>query len=172
MRRHHALLVALALALALGAWRGTPPAAPAGTPAPAASAGFIGSWQLLSRTAGQPPAPALLTLGADGTLLGAGLPVQPAGPGVVFLSPGHGAWRPTGAGTAEATLVLLVADAQGTFRGTETDRIALRLGPDGRTWRGSFRATVTDPTGRVENGLDGTVEGTRIVAGPGGTPTA
>jgi len=167
MRRH---VPFIALALALGVWLGAVPAASPATPAAPAGSGFVGAWQLLSRSPGQAPTPALFTFFADGTVLGSGLPVQPAGAGVVFISAGHGVWQPTGTGTASATLVLLVVDARGSFRGTETDQLQVRLGPDGRTCRGSFHATVADPNGRVENTLSGTIQGTRVVVGPSGTP--
>jgi hypothetical protein len=170
-------MLPIALALMVGTWLGSAAAdTGAATPVATAEQEFVGSWQLLTRSPGTPPSPALLTFFADGTLLGSGLPVQPEQPDIVFISTGHGAWNATGIGTANATLVLLVVDTHGNFLGTETDQLRLQLDPDGQTCQGEFRAIVSDPNGQVENTLNGTVQGTRIVveptAMPPGTPPA
>lgn len=131
---------------------------------------FTGTWQFVSQSPGQAAAPGLVTFAADGTVIASGLPVQAAGPAVVFISPAQGVWQAAGADNAMATVILLVADAQGHPRGSETDHLRLTLAPGGQTFQGKFTATVSDPTGKVENTLNGTLNGTRVAIAPAGLP--
>jgi hypothetical protein len=85
-------MLSIALALMVGAWLGVAAAdTGAATPVATAEQEFVGSWQLLARSPGTPPSPALLTSFTDGILLGSGLPVQTEQPDPVFISTGHGA---------------------------------------------------------------------------------
>lgn len=163
MRRILVPLVALAFGLGILPLMAPPePSPPAGTPATTSESGFVGSWQFVSRSPGQPAAPALITFVAGGTVIASGLPVQAAGPAAVVIGTGQGVWVPTGTETAAATVVILVVDASGNYRGTETDRLDLALGSDRRSFQGQFTATVADPAGRAENTLTGTMQGVRI----------
>ncbi len=121
--------------------------AQSGTPA-AAAQGFVGAWRLTFDTP-TGPSQSLLTVMADGTLLFSGRPVSPAAGGfpVIFSSAAHGVWQGTDPAGAAMTWIGLVTDGEGTLLAVVTDSVEATLTPDGKTWSGSYSATVNDPDG-------------------------
>jgi hypothetical protein len=134
--------------------------------APAAAAGFVGSWRVTVFEVDGPPTLALMTLGADGTLVSAEHPVvtPPMAPGVVFASGGHGAWRASGPETAVLTSIGLGSLGDGTLLGVVTMRASLTLATDRQALVGEFVATIDDRDGTTVGTFPGTLEGRRILA--------
>jgi hypothetical protein len=122
------------------------------------------------------PHPGLLTFAADGTLLVADVPVQPAPPGApvpaVYYSGGHGAWEATAADAAAFTFDLLLATEQGAALGTLTLRGVATLGADRRTLDGTYVGAFTDPAGQAGAAGQGSFRGTRLTVEPMDPPPA
>lgn len=145
----------------------------------AAGSNLVGSWRVALSFADGRTIGGLATHGADGTVVGSGLPVQPsppgAAPGVVFSSLGHGSWEATGADTANITIVHLRANAEGQFLGTLTARQSVTVSADGESFSGELVSTLADPTGAEIATFAATLQATRIVAeapASGATPEA
>jgi hypothetical protein len=127
--------------------------------------GFVGAWRLTLLPAQGTPAPALATLGADGTLVMAFLPVEPflgSADQLVFISAGHGGWEPSGPGTARFTFVALAASERGALAATGTISGSLALSRDGTTVTGSYGASLADPAGNEMATEQGGVRADRI----------
>jgi hypothetical protein len=127
---------------------------------------FVGSWRLTVLEENGSTSQALVTNGADGTMVTSEHPVvtPPIADGPVFASSGHGAWRATGPGTAVSTFVGLGCDGSGAFFGTVTIRTEITLDATGETFGGVFAATIADPTGQTMAVIPGTIQATRINA--------
>lgn len=127
---------------------------------------FVGSWRLKVVEANGSTSQALVTLGADGTMVTSEHPVvtPPVAGGPVFASSGHGAWRLTGPGTAVSTFVGLGCVGNGDFFGTVTIRTAVTLDDGAETFGGEFAATIADPSGQTMAVIPGTIQATRIHA--------
>jgi hypothetical protein len=136
------------------------------TPAPAEGSGFIGSWSLTVFESDGPPTRELLTLGADGTLVSAEHPVvtPPGGPGAIFTSSGHGAWKASGPNEALFTYIGFGSDVSGNLFAVVTFDGSLTLGTDRHTLKGEMTARIDDPQGTTMATFPMTLEGTRIVA--------
>ena len=136
---------------------------------------LVGSWNVVvSGVAGQPPAPALATYAADGTVLQSNRAVQPAPEGaassLIFNSAGHGAWTPTGDRTAVATIAILRSGDDGMLLGTLTAHADIEVAEDGNSYTAESTITMTNPEGDVVQTFPITIEATRITAEPMGTP--
>ena len=176
MRRLTVPLSVVAVAVAVVAAGRLPTStAQEATPPPGAS-GFVGAWRVVVSPAGGQPHPAGLAFAADGTLVAAEPPAQPAPPGfpfrVLLLSSGTGVWAATGAAGGALTFDLIAADEHGTAIGTVTIRGTMELAADGGSFAGVYEAVLTDPAGRAVPAGGGTFRGTRLVVAPPGTPSA
>jgi hypothetical protein len=132
----------------------------------AADERFVGAWRLTLCPAQGTLAPALATLGVDGTLALDTLPVEPflgAADNVSFVSGGHGQWQASGSGQARFTFVGLAAGERGTWEATGTISASLSLGQDGTTVTGSYWASIADPAGRELATEQGTLRAERIM---------
>jgi hypothetical protein len=130
------------------------------------SDGFVGAWRLTLSPAQGTPAPALATLGADGTLVMAFLPVEAflgAADQVIFISGGHGSWETSGPDTARLTFVGLAATERGAWAATGTISANLTLNPDRRTVTGSYWASMADSAGNEMATEQGALRAERIV---------
>ena len=144
------------------------------TDAQDAGDGFVGSWRVVIIDEGN-PSPALLTFHDDGTLTGAEMPVVKPPPGTpiqaLMISGVAGAWAADGEGAA-LTFDALAADPTGSVILRGTVRGELRLDAGGDTFSGAFTLTRSDMAGSPLPGGSGTVQGTRIVVEPMGSPAA
>ncbi len=135
------------------------------TPEAADMGSLVGAWRLTIAPVQGTPVPALLTLHADGTLSSASLPVEPflgAADRVIFVSPGHGLWEPTGVKQARLKIVGLAATERGAQAAGATILGRGELSADGRSLSGSYAATVYDPAGVPMATEEGTLTATRI----------
>jgi hypothetical protein len=131
----------------------------------AAGERFVGAWRVTLLPAQGTPAPALATLGADGTLAMTTLPVEPflgADDQMIYVSGGHGAWEAKGPDKARFTFVGLAAGERGTWAATGTISANLTLGADGATVTGSYWASIADNAGREMATEKGTLRAERI----------
>ena len=126
---------------------------------------LVGAWRLNIAPVQGTPVPALITMNEDGTLITAQLPVEPflgAADRVIFVSPGHGLWKPTEHDAASFTFVGLAATEKGVQAARATIAGRVELSPNGREFSGSYHATVFAPGGDSLATEDGALRGTRI----------
>ncbi len=135
------------------------------TSAPAGTENLVGAWRLTIAPIQGTPVPALVTLHADGTLNSASLPVEPflgAVDRVIFVSPGHGVWETAGVKLARLKIVGLAATERGAQAASATILGRGELSADGRSFSGSYAATVYDPAGVPLATEEGALQATRI----------
>lgn len=136
--------------------------------------GVIGTWRVtVVPPLGGVPHAGLVTFAADGTLIVATQPVQPAPPGAPFatviFSGGHGVWEPATEGMAFVG-EFVGAGPDGIPFGLLTLRGRVTLGPDDRTLSATYDLTVTAPDGTAVPAGQGSFEGTRLTIEPLATP--
>jgi hypothetical protein len=126
---------------------------------------LVGAWRLTIAPVQGTPAPALVTVHADGTLSTAPLPVEPflgAADRVIYVSPGHGLWRVSDPNTVTIKIVGLAATDRGAQAASATIRGRLDRSDDGRSLNGSYEAIVYDPSGIELAKEQGALQATRI----------
>ena len=128
---------------------------------PAATAGhpLVGAWLLDTDTAEPSNPPTLATFSSDGVYT----QIEPD------TFPGVGAWRATGAQSAEMNFHQLIPVEQGG--GISTIRAAIEVGADGQSVTAMYTLELVDADG-VATGQygPGQVSGTRIAVEPMGEP--
>lgn len=122
-----------------------------------ASTALVGSWHVAVSTPTQGTFPALITFGAEGTVLSAESP----GP---FESAGHGNWitRDNGAGSVAFTLVALLGSQESKPSGKLKVTSVIQPTPDGKGWHGPFKVEGVDASGQVTFTDRGDFQLTRI----------
>ena len=130
----------------------------------------VGSWHFtVSQSDGQAQA-ALLTFGADGTLIASGPPVSSDGGGLTYNSAGHGAWQSDGSDGFAFTFEELQSNPQGRLASDITVDATGTLDASGATMSGQFVVTIAGPDGTVYGQMPGTFSGTAISVEPMPSP--
>lgn len=107
-----------------------------------ASTALVGSWHVAVSTPTQGTFPALITFGADGTVLSSESP----GP---FESAGHGNWIRRDDGSVAFTLVALLGSQESKPSGKLKVTSVIQLTSDGKDWHGPFKVEGVDASGQV-----------------------
>jgi len=132
----------------------------------------VGSWRfVVSQQAGRGQ-PALLTFGADGTVVVSDPPVSSDQGGITYNSAGHGVWQASGSDGFAFTFEELESTAQGGTASDLTVDATGTLDPSGTSMSGQFVVTVQGPDGTVYAQLPGTFTGDAIQVEPMPSPDA
>jgi len=118
---------------------------------------LVGSWHVAVSTPSQGTFPALITFGADRTVLSSESP----GP---FESAGHGNWIncDDGAGSVAFTLVALLGSQESKPNGRLKVTSVIQPTPDRKGWHGPFKVEGFDASGQVTFTDRGSFQLTRI----------
>ena len=167
--------LAVTLSAVLAASRLVGSTAQDATPAADDRKAVVGSWRIVVNDASGMTHPALMTLGADGTMAVSEPPLLPAPPGAPFtllhIGGGNWVWESTSERTAAITFDFLAADENAHPVGTFTVRGTLDLSGDGQRFEGPYDVMLTDPAGNVGPAGAGTFSGTRMPVVPVGSPS-
>jgi hypothetical protein len=137
-------------------------AEPPSRPAPRKLA-VVGSWLETVSVNGGPTFKSLSTYGADGTWVSHDQgSVITEGPFPHIFSAGHGVWAYQGGRTYTHTSLQLISDLKGDLLFVNTLRQVITLSADASSYRTTWVAEFTDPSGNVVNRFEGTVTARRI----------
>jgi hypothetical protein len=119
------------------------------------STALTGSWHVAVSTPTQGTFPALITFGAEGTVLSAESP----GP---FESAGHGNWIRHEDGSIAFTLIALLGSQESKLSGKLKVTSIIQPASAGQGWHGPFKVEGFDASGQVTFTDRGSFQLTRI----------